>query len=460
VRLAVVGAGWAGLAAAVRLRDAGHGVTVYEASRTVGGRARRLDHPDFEHPLDNGQHILLGAYTETLALMRRLGCDPEAGLLRTPLRLESADGAFRLHAFRLPAPWHALAALLGARGLGIAGKRAALRMMLGLRRDRWQAPAGWTVQALLDRHAQPAATRRLLWIPLCLAALNTPPETASAALFARVLRDSLAGPRAASDLLLPRVDLGALWPQAAARLCDLRPGCIVRRLEAADGGMRVDGEPYDGVVLAVPPYAAARLLQDLPAADGDDGLRAALHAYEYQPIATLTLKLAAPWRLPSPMMMLAEDPARGHHGQWLFDRAWLAGRDGGAGELAVVVSAAQALQQSGRDGSGERLAAQVREQLARHPAGLPPMPAVAARALVVEKRATFWARPDLARPAARTPWPALVLAGDWTDTGYPGVLEGAVRSGLRAARDLDALVNATRGRCTAPAPSTAATPPG
>src|SRR5690606_6589473 len=150
-----------------------HRVTVYEASRTPGGRARRLDHPDFEHPLDNGQHILLGAYTETLALMRRLGCDPGAGLLRTPLHLESADGTFRLRAPRLPGPLHALAALLGARGLAIADKRAILAMMAELRRGGWQVPADRTVQALLERHAQPQAPRRLLWVPLCLAALNT-----------------------------------------------------------------------------------------------------------------------------------------------------------------------------------------------------------------------------------------------------------------------------------------------
>lgn len=459
--IAVVGAGWAGLAAALRLRDAGHRVTVYEASRTMGGRARRLDHPDFDHPLDNGQHILLGAYAETLALMRRLDCDPGAGLLRSPLHLESADGAFRLHAPRLPAPLHALAALLRARGLGHGGRRAVLRLMLGLRRTGWRVPADWTVRDLLDRHGQPEAPRRLLWAPLCLAALNTPPESASAGLFACVLRDSLGGRRAASDLLLPRVDLGALWPEAAAHLCDLRLGCPARKLEAGRDGIRIDGESHAGAVLAVPPYAAARLLRDLPAADGSRELLSMLQAYRYQPIATLTLKLLGAWRLPRPMMMLNEDASRGHHGQWLFDRSWLAGRDSDCeGELAVVVSAAGAVREAGRTGFGEGLVEQVRAQLARHPARLPPMPEVAARALVVEKRATFSAVPGLARPPARTPWPRLVLAGDWTDTGYPGVLEGAVRSGLRAARALDDALSAGRARYTAPAPSAPATPPG
>jgi len=441
MKVAVVGAGWAGLAAAAGLHDAGCQVTVYEAARTAGGRARRLERPGFDHPLDNGQHILLGAYTATLALMRRLGRDPDRLLLRHPLHLESADGAFRLRAPRLPAPLHLLAALAGARGLAPGDGRAALRLMRALRRARWRPPADWTVQDLLTRQAQPAGLCRMLWTPLCLAALNTPPREACARLFAHVLRDALAGARPASDLLLPRTDLGSLWPDAAAGLCDLRLGCAARTLRTAGDGWEIDGERYAGAVLALPPYAAARLLHGLPAADGGPPLLAALEAFAYQPIATLTLRLAGPWRLPRPMMMLSEDPQRGHHGQWLFDRAQLAGRDGD-GELAVVASAAGVLHAAGRAAGAERLAEQVREQVARHPAALPPMPPVAARALVIEKRATFAAVPGLARPGAATPWPRLALAGDWTDTGYPGVLEGAVRSGAAAARRLAAALSA------------------
>src|SRR5690606_13266681 len=118
MRVAVVGAGWAGLAAATRLHDAGCAVTVYEAGRVPGGRARRVAH-DGGASLDNGQHILLGAYTETLALMRRLGRDPQALFLRTRLCLERLDGSFRLAAPDLPAPLHAAAALAGARGLSL-----------------------------------------------------------------------------------------------------------------------------------------------------------------------------------------------------------------------------------------------------------------------------------------------------------------------------------------------------
>ncbi|WP_233238962.1 FAD-dependent oxidoreductase [Bordetella sp. LUAb4] len=490
-RVAVVGAGWAGLAAAVALHDRGYAVTVLEAGRTPGGRARRVTHADFDLPLDNGQHILLGAYSDTLALMRRLGCDPDRLLARMPLALASLDGAFRLRAPRLPAPLHAAYALLTARGLDGRARMAALRLMRALQHAQWQLPAADSVADLLARHGQPDSAVRWLWEPLCLAALNTPIAQADAQLFAHVLRDSLAGKRAASDLLLPRVDLSALWPDAAAALCDVRYGVTVRLVEPSADGVRIDGDFYDAAILAVPPANAARLLgaalgddqvftdgsmsgngaafdYDSKLADGStlrDGsaaadvstlangpalgagsivrrappmsgadLAARLSSFEYSPIATLNLRLAAPWRLPMPMMMLREDAARGHDGQWLFDRAALAG-DTSRGELSIVVSAAaplaDRLAQTDRESVMAPLIEQVREQAAR--GGLPPLPAMAHAELLVDKRATFLATPGLARPGNATPWPALCLAGDWTDTGYPAALEGAVRSGQRAA---------------------------
>ena len=136
------------------------------------------------------------------------------------------------------------------------------------------------------------------------------------------------------------------------------------------------------------------------------------------------------------MMMLREDPARGHLGQWLFDRARLVGDDK-TGELAVVASAAVGVAERNRQPVIEALIDQVAEQAARHPARLPPLPEIRAAELFIEKRATFAAVPGLTRPLNTTPWRALALAGDWTDTGYPGVLEGAVMSGLAAARTLN-----------------------
>ncbi|WP_459614686.1 hydroxysqualene dehydroxylase HpnE [Bordetella sp. 2513F-2] len=433
MKVAVIGAGWAGLAAATALHEADAHVTVFEAGRTPGGRARRVVHPGFGDGLDNGQHILLGSYTETLALMRRLGRNPDALLMRRPLRLASLDGRLRISAPPLPAPWHAAAALLGARGLSGAERLAAVRLVQGLRGCEWAPPPAWTVRQLLDQHGQPEGVVRQLWGPLCLAALNTPLEQASARLFAVVLRDSLTGARRNSDMLLPCVDLSALWPDVAARQVTTRYGRTVRQLRPAERWIDVNDERFDAAVLAVPPPAAARLLGNDLRECGSPGLLKALQAFDYMPIATLNLLLAQPWPLPEPMMMLREDAARGHLGQWVFDRARLTGR-AAQGELAVVVSAAVDVAEGEREAIIAALVEQVREQAARHPAGLAPMPAVRLAELFIEKRATFAARPERVRPLNHTPWRTLALAGDWTDTGYPGVLEGAVRSGLQAAR--------------------------
>ncbi|OZI17681.1 hydroxysqualene dehydroxylase HpnE [Bordetella genomosp. 7] len=433
MKVAIIGAGWAGLAACAALREADAQVTVFEAGRTPGGRARRVAHPAFGAQIDNGQHILLGAYDQTLALMRRVGRNPDALLMRRSLRLASLDGSFRLSAPTLPAPWHALAALLTSRGLAWRERLDAVRMMQGLRAMDWLPPRDWTVSQLLEHFRQPARLVSLMWEPLCLAALNTPPAEASAVLYSRTLRDSLAGSRRDSDLLLPCVDLSALWPDAVALRANMRYGATVRHLVPLPEGVDVNRERFDAAVLAVPPSVVARLLGDALRAMGSTGLLKALQAFDYLPIATLNLRLAGPWSLPEPMMLLREDRPRGHVGQWLFDRSRLTGR-GPCSELAVVTSAARSLVEADRATAIAALTAQIAEQAARHPARLPPMPAADAAELFIEKRATFAAVPGLARPLNTTPWPTLTLAGDWTDTGYPGVLEGAVRSGLQAAQ--------------------------
>ena len=435
MKAAVIGAGWAGLAACAALRDAGAQVTVFEAGRTPGGRARRVVHPEFGGHLDNGQHILLGAYDQTLALMRRLGRNPATLLMRRSLRLSSLDGQFRLSAPALPAPLHAAVALLTARGLSWNSRFAAVRLIYGLKKMAWHPPRDWTVAQLMAHFQQPEPLIRCVWEPLCLAALNTPLDEASATLYARILQDSLNGDRHNSDLLLPCVDLSALWPDAVALHATMRYGATVRHLVPSAHGVDVNRERFDTAVLAVPPSVAARLLEDALVDANTPGLLKALQAFDYMPIATLNLRLASPWPLPEPMMQLREDKTRGHFGQWIFDRSRLTRSSPGA-ELAIVTSAAHDLAEDDRDAIIANLTAQVAEQAARHPSRLPAMPAIEAAELFIEKRATFAAVPGLKRPLNTTPWPTLALAGDWTDTGYPGVLEGAVRSGLKAAQVL------------------------
>jgi squalene-associated FAD-dependent desaturase len=425
---AVIGGGWAGLSAAARLRRAGHNVVVFEASRTLGGRARRVDSPSLNTSIDNGQHLLIGAYSETLALMRDLGLKPEALFDRLPLALSAADGSFALRVPKLPAPLHLLGAILCAHGLRLKERLAVAGLIQSLKRRAWITPPGQTVAQWLHQGQQSAHVIRMLWQPLCLAALNTPLDLACAQLFARVLKDSLGGPRSACDVLLPRVDLTRLWPDQVEQAftatdgADLtvRRGHAVRQLALHRSGVQLDGEFFDTVVVASNTPAALRLLKQLPVSDAGRRYVQMLEAFTFLPIATVTLQFKHAWRLPQAMLLLQDDPARLQFGQWLFDRD---------GRFNVVVSDARALQSAPRQETIAAIIQQVREQTR----GFGHMPDVSCHETIIEKRATFAAVPGLARPGNRTPWERVWAAGDWTDTGYPGVLEGAVRSGRDAA---------------------------
>lgn len=436
--IAVIGAGWAGLAAAVTLKDLGAHVTVFEAAPISGGRARGVDDLNMGC-IDNGQHLMLGAYTETIRLIQRL--HPSTAfdqlVLRTPLHLESTDGSFRLHApASLPAPLNTLWALLFSTGLPGRDRLRALKMMSSCRLNGWRAQAQETVASLLQRHRQSALLLRRLWVPLCLAALNTPINVACAQLFLNVLRDSLDAKNRDSDLLIPRVDLTHLWPAAAAQSVEMRYRHIVRNVNAMQTHVEIDTEHFDGCVLATPPYAALRVLFNPRETDsleseskpqGIKDLHKKLLSFEYRAIATLTLELVADWRLPQPMMMLDEDHHRGQFGQWVFNRI------DHARQLTVVVSDAADFLKLERGAFVEAIAEQIRTQSFQHPQSTDRMPEVKHHRLIVEKRATFNAKPGLPRPANKSPWSLITLAGDWTDTGYPSVLEGAVRSGHAAA---------------------------
>ena len=434
-RVAVVGGGWAGCAAAVALLDAGCAVTLFEAARTLGGRARAIETDG--RTLDNGQHIMLGAYADTLRLMRRVGVDPAQALLRLPLQMRypAADAGMDFVAPRLPAPLHMLVALLRARGLDRADKLALARFTTSARWMDWQLNDDCSVAVLLERFDQTERLIRLMWRPLCLAALNTAPEHASAQVFLAVLRDSLGAKRAASDMLIPRVLLDAAFPAAARRYLESRgaavhTGCRIDAL-GPDGGTwclraGADVHPVDALVLAAPPWQAAALLRPL---DGAAATVAQLDAFAYEPIATVYLQYGSEVRLPMPFCALADAPAAGRWGQFVFDRGQLDA--GQAGLLAVVISGADAAAAVGQDALAQAVAAQLATAF-----GMPALGRPHWTRTITEKRATFACTPGLARPANDVGLPGLALAGDYTAGDYPATLESAVRSGLAAARVL------------------------
>jgi squalene-associated FAD-dependent desaturase len=416
--VAVVGAGWAGLAAAVTLAEHGVRVTVFEASRSLGGRARRVSLDGVD--LDNGQHVLIGAYRETLRLMRKVGADPDELLLRLPLELRYADG-FHLRAPRLPYPLNLFVALLRAKGMPLAQAFSALRFMAALRARRFRVEPDRSVAQLLDEHRQAGALRSHLWEPLCVSALNTPLGSASAQVFLNVLRDGLAGARDASDLLIARSDLGRVFPEPAAQYVRARGGEIllgtpVRRIERTPGGFRLnDMQTFSGVVIACGPHQAGPLLVQLPEIGG---ALAAIDAFAYEPIVTCYLQYPESVLLPSPMLGF-----NGGMVQWVFDRGRLGGPKG---LLAAVISASGAHQQLTK----EELTARIEIELK---ATLGELPSPRWSQVITEKRATFSCTPALARPRVATAIPRLLLAGDYLAGEYPGTLEAAVLSGVAAA---------------------------
>ena len=422
------------MSAAIAHRQAGRKVTVFEAARTVGGRARAVPGvlPDgTAATLDNGQHILIGAYTESLRLMRLVGVDPTTALLRLPLTLQFPDGQ-GLQLPDLAPPLDALLGIVRAKGWGWQDKVALLRTATAWQLRGFRCAPHTSVADL----CAPLTPRLMAEFidPLCVSALNTPAREASGQVFLRVLQDSLFSGRGGSNLLLPRTDLGALFPEAAVRWLVQQGGQVVtgQRIQrlvplprgrwqpAGTGGAAQGSEAtdaFDHITLACPSWEAARLVEGLA---GTAGLAAAArwsataNALRFEAITTVYAH-ASGARLPLPMLALRN--TAGHPAQFVFDRGQL---DGQQGLLAFVVSAS--------DGDRALIEQQVLQQAAAQ-LGLPGLRPVQT---VVEKRATFACTPGLQRPNMQV-LPGLTACGDYVEGPYPATLEGAVLSGTAVA---------------------------
>jgi squalene-associated FAD-dependent desaturase len=431
-RVAVIGAGWSGLAAAVTLSQADVPVTLFESAREPGGRARALDWNEdgMTQRIDNGQHILIGAYRATLELMQQVKNVAEEGLQRLPLTLADTQG-LSLRAARLPAPLHLLFALSFARGLSLASRIAMVRLIESAKAIGWRLEQDTSVSAWLRTQRQPEELVRRIWLPLCVAALNTPPTIASAQIFLNVLRDSLGAERSASDLLLPMTSLDAALPYPAVEYlkrhgASIRLGTPVLAVDEEGERCRIEtragAEHFDAVVAAVPAHQVSNLFSRLSGVSWER-LREQCDAFTWQPIATCYLVFDGPIALATPMMALAENLQTGRFGQWVFARGQLGGR---ADTLAVVISANGPHLDLPQRELAIALHQQLREEL-KLKANL-----LGSR-VITEKRATFAAVPGLRRPTGATPSPRLVLAGDYVDCDYPATLESAVMSGRAAA---------------------------
>ena len=413
----MIGAGWAGLACSVDCAEAGARVTLFEMAPQAGGRAR--DVIGSKPAIDNGQHICIGAYSETLHLLARLGISESSVFVRRPLRLVDVQGD-GLRMSGGPTNLAFVRAVLGCRGWAWRDRLALLAAAYGWMRNGFAADPSATVARLTA--SLPVAVQRDLIEPLCVAALNTPADDASAVVFLRVLHDALATGRGSSDLLLPRVGLSDILPRPALAWlrrhgAEVRLACRAAGVEADGDAWRVDGEPFDRVVIACGAAEAARL-----AAPHDGQWAQDVRRLRYEPIVTV-YAVCDRVRLPEPMLVLQSDAER--PAQFVFDRSQLGGPDG---LLAFVVSGAAPWLDRGIEAVERAVLAQAREALT-----LQPGRSLEVVRTIVEKRATFRCTPMLRRPQMHIA-AGLVAAGDFVAGPYPATLEGAVRSGVAASR--------------------------
>jgi squalene-associated FAD-dependent desaturase len=416
-QLTIVGAGWAGLAAAVAATQAGWHVELYEAAVTAGGRARSLQQSFCGKPLDNGQHVLIGAYRDTLSLMRTVGLKPEGLLQRLPLDLRFADGQ-GLNLPDWPTPLNLLAGLASAQGWSLHDKSSLIQAAWRWQRAQFECEPTWTVAHLCDASQLSPRVMLQLIEPLCLSALNTPIHEASANVFLRVLQDALLGGAGSSDLLVPRVDLGALLPDGCLDWLNTHGAHIHlgTRLSAEEIlELHHNASAQNATLLSCPPWEAARLTADIA-----PNWASQCAELPHTAIATVYLQCKDPdFRgLARPMMALhseAKAPA-----QFVFDKGLLSNQPR---LLAAVVSACT----TERGLVAEQVRAQVGDQL-----GLKDLEILQT---VVEKRATLACTPMLNRPEALVA-EGLWACGDYIRGPYPSTLEGAVRSGQQVVAQL------------------------
>ncbi len=438
----IIGAGWSGLACAVKLAQHGHKICILESANQAGGRARGVSFKHFlnNQTLDNGQHIMLGAYHETLRLFKHLNIKKSHVLERQYLNFNlysPTHSQIQLKAPVLPAPLHLLVAFISMRGLAFSERLKIIRMTLKLAIAQYELKQDMSVSDLLQQHNQSPITISALWEPLCLATMNTPIETASAQVFLNVLKDSFSRKRADSDLLFFRQDLSSTFCLPAIDFIIHHGGEIQYREKALK--LHRDAEhcffvetsqklyKCNTLVIATPPHIADNLLRPFSSDDITPEQKilkpqGASLSYQYEAICTIYLQYPADTRLPHRMVGLFDSIA-----QWAIDRSVV----NQPGLIAIIISSSGKYQKM----SHQQLAETVHKELRLY---LPGLPELINFQVIHEKRATFSCQVDIEqqRPENDTHIDGLFLAGDYTNTHYPATLEGAIRSGQAAAEKI------------------------
>lgn len=428
--MAVVGAGWAGLAAAVELSHRGHRVLLIEAGKQLGGRARSVTSNG--QSLDNGQHILLGAYKELLGLLKLLNIQESDAFIRTPLNLKikcMQKSGLHITAAKLFSPLHMLFAVIGAKGLSHTEKLKIIRFWASLLFSNFSIKQDIALADFLRKHKQTERITSLFWAPLCIAALNTPITYASTEIFLNVLKKSFTGSRNNSDILLPKTNLSGIIPEPAADFIQQQGGKIITgerviKINVEDKQLssietNKNSYPTNHLILATPFRQTHRLLSPI---EQFSAFNKSIDLLEHEPIITLYMQFPDNIQIDNYMLGIGDGVT-----QWLIDRRTC----GQAGLIAAIISA------SGKHMSMDKDT--LTQTILQETASLfPDWPAPRSTVLLREKQATFSCTANCRqlRPTAGHLGNNIWIAGDYLDTGLPATLEGAVMTGLQCAREV------------------------
>ncbi|MFK5913810.1 MAG: hydroxysqualene dehydroxylase HpnE [Woeseiaceae bacterium] len=428
----VIGAGWAGLAAAVKLTQQGHTVHVYESAKQVGGRARAVNFNDTL--VDNGQHLLIGAYTECFDLFNTVGININIALKRLPFLLTVIDkvsnNTLLLSAPALPAPLHLLYALFTAKGFTFKDRIAAIKFGLYLKKHHYKFNKDISVTALFELTKQTPIIIKQLWEPLCLATMNTPIDTASANVFMNVFKDAFTQKRQDADLILATTDLSELFPHAAVKYIKMNGGQVYlsSRIEKIDidnnqvSSIHVKSSnesinvKVENLIVAVAPQNTSKLFADIPELQT---IKNNIDRFKYEPIITVYLQYPEGTQITQAMLGMSSTIS-----QWVFDRGLICQQ---SGLISVVISACGQHTEMDNDILTQHVHNEIASLFTHQPELIDSL-------VIREKRATFACSVNVNdyRPTNKTDIKGLSLAGDYTDTQYPATLEGAVRSGIAA----------------------------
>jgi zeta-carotene desaturase len=443
----IIGGGLSGLAAAVDLTSSGYSVTLLEQRNHLGGRAFSFIDPDTGDAIDNGQHLMLGCYHNTFEYLRTIGSfhkltiEPDLHIrFRHPEK-----GIFNLDCPPFPAPFHLLAGLSRLKSISAKDKHGILRVIPDLifaGPERNRELENLTVDEWLTRRGQSETMKKYLWNLIVIATLNDSPKVLSARLFIEVLREAFIKKRSNSSVVLSKVGLSELFVDDAVRFLTDRnekifTGVDIDRIERHDGkvtGIRSrPGEFFTGdiVIFAIPYYALKPILQNSNLEKETGTLINALDQFTSSPILSIHL-----WFDREVM----EEQFAGlldTHVHWVFNKSAIQGKSTANGQyLSLVISGAQDYIDLQKD---VLVALAIEELKSVFPE------AKSAKLLnakvMKERRATFSARCGIERyrPPAQTEIQNLFLAGDWTATGLPSTIEGAMKSGFSAAKAVRSL---------------------